>query len=684
MLRSSSLCNRSAAVASRLVRRLASSDIDAQRCAHLALGRIAAVEPHPNADRLVVCRVEVAQENGVSPVETTIVCGAPNVVEGMFVPVALPGARLTTFAPPAKAKADVAAHSSPASPGPDAVTALTGAGKTVEIKLKKAKLRGVKSAGMMLSAREMGIDSGDPAHSSGLLDLSPFVAELVGSDSNAWSALDLGQVMDASNWLGLGSVAERGAALEAWSSKLTSYSSALAVLEWDRHVNMPPGAAAARAAPLSQLQMASKAVVMDGDIGPIAASLASDPYLAAAAAETGESELSHLPASARLALRKRAVTGSVSDALIEAESKAVSATLAAWSASKAQPDAQLDWPAFAPLLQEVIDVKVAQAAAVDTHAAGIESETPYDVALAMFNPGLKFADLGPMFFDDLAPALRDLVGRKPTLAEAPEEVRAALNAPVADRDALMGLCKEVVAAQGFDFDAGRLDLSPHPFTIGIHKSDVRITTRTESVLEALLATVHEAGHGLYEQGRGSGSVPYGTPASDILSVGIHESQAILYERYIGQSLPFWEWVWPKVQAALPELAPGASAHDAYLAANAPDLSGIRVSADELRYPLHIVLRTSLEAKMFNGELKAADLPDAWNEEAGALGIPEARGPGPLQDMHWAMGAFGYFPSYTLGAMYAAQMIGAASAQVPELADGNYPAAFTALKPSARR
>lgn len=200
------------------------------------------------------------------------------------------------------------------------------------------------------------------------------------------------------------------------------------------------------------------------------------------------------------------------------------------------------------------------------------------------------------------------------------------------------------------------DVSVHPFTGGAGPEDVRITTRYSKELpfEGIMGTVHETGHAMYEQGRNS---KYdGLPVSDALSMGAHESQSLFWERMVGQNVGFWEAVLPKIHEKLPHTK-DVNAEDLFFAVNQVNRSLIRVEADELTYPFHIILRFELEKKLLNGTLDVKDLPQAWKDgmkQHLGVDVPSDK-LGCLQDIHWPSGAFGYFPSYSLGAMTAAQL-----------------------------
>ena len=218
------------------------------------------------------------------------------------------------------------------------------------------------------------------------------------------------------------------------------------------------------------------------------------------------------------------------------------------------------------------------------------------------------------------------------------------------------MCKEIAGAIGFDFERGRMDVSVHPFTGGSHPSDVRITTRysEDNWIEGIAGTIHECGHAMYEQGRSHGQMDL--PASQALGMATHESQSLLWERMVGQSRAFWIWVTPIVHKYFPHTK-DCTPEDFYRAVNIVTPSLIRVDADEVTYPLHVIVRFELERALFSGEMSVDDLPKAWNEKMEAyLGVtPPSDKEGVLQDVHWSGGAFGYFPSYSLGAMIATQL-----------------------------
>ncbi len=229
----------------------------------------------------------------------------------------------------------------------------------------------------------------------------------------------------------------------------------------------------------------------------------------------------------------------------------------------------------------------------------------------------------------------------------------------------------MLAAIGYDFAAGRLDVSPHPFTEAMGAGDVRITSRydTRDVFSGLFACLHEGGHALYEQG-----LPVerrDDPSGQAASLGIHESQSRLWENHVGRSREFAAWALPRLREAFGGPFLRCDSHDLYRATNVVRRSLIRIEADEVTYNLHIILRMEIERALMRGDLAAADVAAAWREKMRAgLGIePRTDAEGALQDIHWSMGAFGYFPTYTLGNLYAAQMWTALRRDVPGIEAG---------------
>ncbi len=296
----------------------------------------------------------------------------------------------------------------------------------------------------------------------------------------------------------------------------------------------------------------------------------------------------------------------------------------------------------------------------------------YDALLDEYEPGAKTADLVELFAM-LGPAQSALVGPATEVSARQPENLLAGGYPIA---AQMAFNREVAEAFGFDFTAGRIDTTTHPFCTDLGPRDTRLTTRydTADFLSSLYGVLHEAGHGLYSQGLNKAE--WGYPAGDACSLGIHESQSRLWENHIGGSEVFWNHWLPRACHHFPHLAKFTPAQVA-AAARRVSPSFIRVEADEVTYDLHIILRFEIERRIVNGDLAVADIPAAWNEkfrELLGLTVPD-NASGCLQDIHWSFAGFGYFATYTLGNLNASQLMRAARRQHPaldtELASGSY-------------
>lgn len=316
---------------------------------------------------------------------------------------------------------------------------------------------------------------------------------------------------------------------------------------------------------------------------------------------------------------------------------------AAWAEARAKND----FAVLAPVLEHVIAIEREFAALVDA------SQDPYQVLLEEYEPGATVEELS-VLFASLEPALRELVERaervrlrrlEPWPGPFPKETQRSFNL-------------RLLEWLGFDFRFGRLDESLHPFSITLGH-DHRITTRYDEadLREALFSTLHEAGHALYEQGLNPDW--FGLPRGSACSLGLHEAISRLWENFIGRHESFWRYLWPELERAFPSLS-RVRREQAVLSINVVRRSPIRTSADEVTYNLHIALRFSLERALIRGDLTVRDLRAAWNDGMRThLGIvPATDRDGVLQDVHWASGAFGYFPTYTLGNVYAANLFAA--------------------------
>jgi carboxypeptidase Taq len=322
-----------------------------------------------------------------------------------------------------------------------------------------------------------------------------------------------------------------------------------------------------------------------------------------------------------------------------------------------------DFSRFHPWLDRILSLKRDESACL-SHAEGPGSR--YDSLLDDYEPGARSAELKVLFqslHEELVPLVQAIGERPPQRAPAQSILGRFYPR---DRQQIFG--ETVAAAVGFDFNCGRMDVTAHPFCSRIGPGDSRITTRYDEHQfgEAFFGVLHEVGHGLYEQGLPSEH--FGTPLGEAASFGVHESQSRLWENFVGRSRPFWIYWFPLARRVFRE-ALNDVAIDPFLAAVnhvAPSL--IRVQADEVTYNLHIIIRFELEQALLAGDLPVADLPSAWNQKySEVLSVsPSNDAEGCLQDIHWSAGLFGYFPTYALGNIYAAQLFAKARAELAGL------------------
>lgn len=419
--------------------------------------------------------------------------------------------------------------------------------------------------------------------------------------------------------------------LRALWSEVDDLQRAAAVLEWDQLVNMPPGGAEARGEQLATLHR----LAHERLTAPAMATALADAAQAPAAAPD--------PAWLRAAHRIHDREARVPADLVAERSRAGTAGYMAWARAREEGA----FATFAPALARVLDLTRQYADAI-----GWTGER-YNALLGLHEPGLD-ATLFRRLFGELRGALVPLVAR---IAARPPHAATPFRQPLPDA-AQWAAGVDAVTAFGYDFTRGRQDRSIHPFSTAFGPGDCRITTRLQrdDFAVGFFATLHEAGHALYEQGIPASAArgPLGEPCS----TGVHESQSRLWENCVGRSLPFWEWFLPRLRHLIPGAFDAYTPSDCYRAANVVSPTLIRVEADEVTYNLHVALRFELEQPLVSGDLAVADLPGAWNDGMQRLlGVrPASDLEGVLQDVHWSDGGFGYFPSYTLGNILAAQWL----------------------------
>ncbi len=340
--------------------------------------------------------------------------------------------------------------------------------------------------------------------------------------------------------------------------------------------------------------------------------------------------------------------------LVEELAKATSAGHNIWI----QERKNNDYAMFAPTLSRIIRLMQQKADAI-----GYE-DCRYDALLDDYEPGVKTADVAQVLGDlrdDLVPLIEKIAGS----TKKPSSELLHRNYPVAAQKAFARQASEQI---GFDYSRGRLDETHHPCCTEIGPNDCRILTRYDESFfsSGFFGTLHEAGHGIYEQGLRSDQ--YGLPTGKYCSLGIHESQSRLWENLVGRSGDFWKFFFPVAQQHFPEALQNETVESFYTSINTVQPSLIRVEADEATYNLHIVIRFELERDLIDGTLTVDDLPDAWNSKyESSLGISSPSfSDGVLQDVHWSAGLFGYFPTYSLGNLYASQFFAAAETEIGDL------------------
>jgi carboxypeptidase Taq len=409
-------------------------------------------------------------------------------------------------------------------------------------------------------------------------------------------------------------------------------------LGWDEQTYLPAGGAAHRADQMSLLAGMVHQQLTAPRLGELIAAL-----------ETGDKPAGAngvFEANVREARRRYDRLTKLPTRLVEELTRVTSLAQHNWVEARKKSNFAM----FRPWLEQIIALKREEAAALGGGGANI---VPYDALLDDYEPGGKTADVAKIFA-----ALREaLVPLVRAIANAKKRPDASILARRYPKAAQAEFAKTAAAAIGFSFQDGRLDESPHPFCSGMGPGDCRLTTRYDEhhFPGAFFGVLHEAGHGLYEQGLDRKA--FGTPIGEAASLGFHESQSRMWENFVGRSQAFWKHFYSQAQTKFPE-ALGSVPRDAFYAAvNNVQPSFIRVEADEVTYNLHIMIRFELEQQLISGKLEPADVPAAWNAQyTQSLGITPANdAEGCLQDIHWSGGMLGYFPTYALGNMYAAQL-----------------------------
>lgn len=431
---------------------------------------------------------------------------------------------------------------------------------------------------------------------------------------------------------------------------------ASAVLDWDQQTHMPSGGSATRAEQLATLRRLAHERMTSSEVGDLLSALESDPNALSDPFRA---------AFLREVRRRYDQFTKVPSSLVAEMVRVTSNAMGGWIEARRKGDFNI----FKPHLTRIVELNREQADALGY------TEHRYDALLDIYEPGATRSDLTRVFSE-----LRgELVSLLQSIVPKVKRVDDSLFRKNLDAKAQLEFVNHVVKQIGFDYERGRMDLSEHPFTTAFASSDVRLTTRVDEndLRMALYSAIHEAGHGIYEQG-----IPMQfarTPLDEAPSLGLHESQSRMWENVIARSREFWTYFLPTMNKMFPGSFDDVDVEQVYRAVNRVEPSLIRTEADEVTYNLHIMLRYELEQAMIEGSLAIGDLPDVWNakmEEYLTIRPPSVV-LGVLQDVHWSLGSIGYFPTYTLGTVLSVQLYDAARKDHPgipqEFASGKFDA-----------
>jgi len=417
---------------------------------------------------------------------------------------------------------------------------------------------------------------------------------------------------------------------------------ATSLLGWDQQVKMPPGGGGVRAEQLATLQRIAHEALTSDDVGRLLDSLA--PHEDSLDYDSDEASL------IRLVRRDWEKARRVPAELRGEMSKAASLAMPVWVKARQEKD----FAQFLPALERNFDLRRRYVECFDDY------DEPYDVLLDDFEPGMRTAEVRSVF-----ERLKE--EQVPLVAAARAEGERPLRGRSYPLDGQQAFELAVIERFGYDPSEWRLDTAVHPFASSIGIGDIRLTTRYfDDNLDGLFGTMHECGHGLYENGVARELER--TPLAHGASLGLHESQSRMWENLVGRSLPFWRHFYPALQRTFPDALGGVELDEWYRSVNWVEPSLIRVEADEATYNLHIILRFELEQELLAGTVDPKELPEIWNERMrDYLGVdPPDDALGVLQDMHWAVGAIGYFSTYALGNVISGQLWEKVNAEVPNL------------------
>ncbi len=432
--------------------------------------------------------------------------------------------------------------------------------------------------------------------------------------------------------------------------KIADVKNAHALLQWDEETYLPPKGASFRAQQMATLSEMQHKLFTGEDFGNLLAELNSRNNLSEK--EKRNVELSNEDYNKQKKL---------SSDFVKKMSETVSKNFHAWIDARKQNS----FAVFEIQLTDLLELKKQEA-----DLLGFEKH-PYNALLDEFEKKCT-VDLLDKIFTEILPLLKNLLGKIISKPEIDDTFLHQYFPKQLQWDFGMKIIKQL----GFDFEAGRQDISEHPFTTSFNKNDVRITTRIDehNFSGMLWSCIHETGHALYEQGLDENE--YGLPLGDYTSLSIHESQSRIWENCVGRSEPFWSFHYDDLQKIFPAQLGFVSLNKFYKAINKVKPSLIRTEADELTYHFHVIIRYEIEKLLIEGTIIVHDIPAYWNEQYSkylGLTVPDDKN-GCLQDVHWSHGSFGYFPTYSLGSFYAAQLYGTAIKQNPatehEIKNGN--------------
>ncbi|GAB4140790.1 MAG: carboxypeptidase M32 [Bacteroidia bacterium] len=446
--------------------------------------------------------------------------------------------------------------------------------------------------------------------------------------------------------------------------KIADVAYASAVLSWDQETYMPEQGASRRASQLSTLSGIVHEMATDPKYGELLKQLNADESLD----EIRKSNIYH-------SLKNYNRATKLSVGFVEELSRSISEAFNAWQEAKTKNDFSI----FAPKLKKLVELKRKECELIGYR------EHPYDALLDEYEPGLTTAKTDQLFNEvrkKLVPFVQKIFN-----APRPEIKFLGKHYP---KQQQWDFSIDILKKMGYDFTAGRQDISMHPFTINFGSKDVRVTTRVDenNLSDCVTGTIHEGGHALYEQGLSDEN--YGLPAGEAVSLGVHESQSRVWENNIGRSLEFWKGILPLARHYFPEQLKDAVAEDFFRELNVVEPSLIRINADELTYHFHIMIRFEVEKALFENKLEVDDIPSFWNrkyKEYLGIDVP-SDAEGCMQDVHWSHGSFGYFPTYSIGSFMAAQFFSAACRDIPgleqQIEQGNYTSFLNWLREKIHR